>query len=59
MTNNPKKVTDLAEHGVTAVTAVKHVAGVTDSNKRYLEAKRGWGHSLESSDIEDPPDADD
>lgn len=54
MTNNPKKVDDLAEHGVTDVTPVKHVVGVSDSNREYLEAKRGWGHELESSDIEDP-----
>ena len=53
MTNNPKKVDDLAEHGVTAVSPVKHVAGVTDSNWRYLAAKRGWGHRLDSSDIDD------
>ena len=59
MTNNPKKVDDLAEHGVTAVTPVKHVAGVTDSNRRYLAAKRGWGHKLETGDIEDPVGNDD
>jgi len=51
MTNNPKKVTDLAEHGVENVTPVKHVCGVTDSNRRYLEAKRGWGHELDTDDI--------
>ena len=53
MTNNPKKVNDLAEHGVTDVTPVKHVTGVTDSNRSYLEAKRGWGHKLDSSDIDE------
>ena len=52
MTNNPKKVGDLAEHGVTDVTAIKHVVGVTDSNRRYLEAKKGWGHQLDVDDIE-------
>ncbi len=59
MTNNPKKVNDLAEHGVTDVTPVKHVTGVTDSNRSYLEAKRGWGHKLESSDIGDSAETDD
>ncbi len=51
LTNNPKKLSDLAEHGVDKVTAVKHVAGVTDSNRRYLEAKQGWGHELSEDDI--------
>ena len=59
MTNNPKKINDLAEHGVTNVTPIKHVAGVTDSNRNYLEAKRGWGHKLEQGDFADSPDADD
>ena len=52
MTNNPKKVTDLAEHGVTRVTAEKHVCGVTDSNRRYLQAKQDWGHKLDPGDID-------
>ncbi len=51
LTNNPKKVTDLAIHGVDRVTPVKHVAGVTDSNRRYLEAKQDWGHELSEEDI--------
>ena len=51
LTNNPKKLADLAEHGVTAVTPVKHVAGVTESNRRYLEAKQGWGHELSEDDL--------
>ena len=52
MTNNPKKVDDLAAHGVTKVTAEKHVCGVTDSNRRYLEAKQDWGHQLDPDDLE-------
>ena len=52
MTNNPKKISDLAEHGVTNVTAEKHVVGVGAHNRRYLEAKRGWGHTLESEDLD-------
>ncbi len=58
MTNNPKKINDLAEHGVTRVTPIKHVAGVTDSNRNYLEAKRGWGHKLDSDDFSDPSEID-
>ncbi|MDX1516921.1 MAG: GTP cyclohydrolase II [Woeseiaceae bacterium] len=52
MTNNPKKVDDLAAHGVTDVTAVKHVCGVNDNNRRYLRAKRDWGHQLDSDDFD-------
>jgi GTP cyclohydrolase II len=51
LTNNPKKIQDLAAHGLDRVTAVKHVIGVTDANRRYLEAKKGWGHQLDSDDI--------
>ena len=51
MTNNPKKVADLAEYGLTDVTPVKHVIGVTDSNRRYLRAKQSWGHRLDDDDI--------
>ncbi len=52
MTNNPKKIEDLAEHGLTNVTRVKHVHGITDSNRRYLQAKKGWGHQLDDTDID-------
>ena len=51
LTNNPKKVSDLQAAGLTDVTPVKHVFGVTESNKRYLSAKRDWGHKLEEDDI--------
>jgi GTP cyclohydrolase II len=51
LTNNPKKVADLAEHGLTEVTAVKHVIGVTEANRGYLEAKKSWGHRLDPEDI--------
>ena len=57
LTNNPKKLRDLEAAGLAGITPVKHVCGVTDANRRYLEAKRGWGHDLESDDIEaNPPD---
>ena len=52
LTNNPKKINDLAELGLTEVKAVKHVIGVSDWNKRYLNAKRNWGHKLSDEDIE-------
>ncbi len=51
MTNNPKKLEDLAEHGLSQATPVKHVIGVTDSNRRYLRAKQSWGHRLDDDDI--------
>lgn len=51
LTNNPKKIQDLAEHGLTDVTPIKHVIGVTDANRRYLEAKKGWGHKIDPEDI--------
>ncbi|MDJ0699711.1 MAG: GTP cyclohydrolase II [Woeseiaceae bacterium] len=53
MTNNPKKVDDLTAMGVADITAVKHVTGVSDSNRRYLQAKKGWGHKLDDTDIEE------
>jgi len=51
LTNNPKKVADLQAMGVTGVTRVKHVCGVSATNRRYLEAKRHWGHELDDSDM--------
>ena len=51
LTNNPKKLEDLAAHGVQQVIQEKHVHGVVDTNRKYLEAKRGWGHVLEDDDI--------
>jgi len=51
LTNNPKKVDDLTSMGIEKITRVKHVCGVGDANRRYLEAKREWGHQLESDDI--------
>jgi len=52
LTNNPKKIEDLEEHGLKNITVVKHVIGVADSNRDYLAAKRDWGHYLSSEDIE-------
>lgn len=52
LTNNPKKIDDLAAAGLRDITPVKHVFGVTESNRRYLSAKRDWGHQLADEDIE-------
>ncbi|MEM8814794.1 MAG: GTP cyclohydrolase II [Pseudomonadota bacterium] len=52
LTNNPKKVRDLESFGVADVTPIKHVAGVNESNRRYLQAKQGWGHELDAEDLE-------
>jgi GTP cyclohydrolase II len=51
LTNNPKKVDDLVASGVRNVTRVKHVCGVGEANRRYLAAKREWGHQLDDEDI--------
>ena len=53
LTNNPKKVTELSEMGLTHIERVKHVSGVGDFNRRYLSAKKGWGHLLEDDDLSD------
>ena len=53
LTNNPKKIADLKAMGVANVTRVKHVCGVSAANRRYLEAKRAWGHKLETDDLEE------
>ena len=51
LTNNPKKVNDLAGFGIEGITRVKHVTGVTDSNRRYLSAKQEMGHQLSEKDL--------
>ena len=52
LTNNPKKIADLENYGVRHITPVKHVTGVSDANRRYLAAKRDWGHKLDAEDLE-------
>jgi len=54
LTNNPKKIADLAALGLHAVEPVKHVIGVNEWNRRYLDAKRDWGHHIGSEDLEGP-----
>ncbi len=51
LTNNPKKISDLEEKGLNRITRVKHLAGVDDWNRRYLEAKRSWGHGIAPEDL--------
>jgi GTP cyclohydrolase II len=51
LTNNPKKVEDLTKFGLSDITRIKHVTGVSDSNRRYLTAKQEWGHELDADDI--------
>ena len=47
LTNNPKKIKDLQSHGLTRFEPVRHMAGVNDWNRRYLHAKRDWGHDID------------
>lgn len=47
LTNNPKKIDDLAAAGVSNITAVPHLCGVNDNNRRYLDAKKSWGHKID------------
>ena len=51
MTNNPKKIEDLTNLGVSNIKPVKHVCGVQDQNLDYLKAKQGWGHKFEEDDL--------
>ena len=55
LTNNPKKIQDLENAGLDNITIEKHVTGVTRWNKRYLSAKKGWGHSIEDVDLTKEP----
>ncbi|MGH8222754.1 MAG: GTP cyclohydrolase II [Woeseiaceae bacterium] len=52
LTNNPKKVDDLGALGLGDITPVKHVIGVNARNRRYLAAKRDWGHLLDPGDLD-------
>ncbi len=51
LTNNPAKVTGLAEHGVTTSERVPLQVGQTPDNRNYLTAKRDlMGHQLDMSE---------
>ena len=52
LTNNPKKIEDLTNYGLSGITQEKHVSGVGEWNKRYLRAKKDWGHRLDDEDID-------
>ncbi|MEM7194219.1 MAG: GTP cyclohydrolase II [Pseudomonadota bacterium] len=52
LTNNPKKIADLQDAGLTEFSVEKHVTGVNHWNKRYLSAKQSRGHQIEDDDIE-------
>ena len=52
LSNNPKKIDDLTAAGLSDITPVKHVFGVTDSNRGYLSAKQDWGHRIGDDDID-------
>lgn len=51
LTNNPKKLNDLNQRGLTDITLVKHVSHVGDWNRQYLAAKREWGHQIDDDDL--------
>lgn len=51
LTNNPKKISDLSKHGLNQITPEKHIIGVGDWNRRYLAAKRDWGHVFADGDL--------
>ncbi|MBW2359803.1 MAG: GTP cyclohydrolase II [Deltaproteobacteria bacterium] len=53
LTNNPRKLEDLAAHGLSQITPIKHVTGVSDWNRRYLAAKRDWGHRFAPDDLDE------
>lgn len=46
LSNNPKKLDELAAHGLGRGAMEEHVAGVGRHNRRYLAAKRDWGHVI-------------
>ena len=48
---NPKKIKDLRSFGLSRITQEKHVSGVGEWNRRYLRAKKEWGHRLDDEDI--------
>ncbi len=46
LTNNPLKVQDLQAEGIEIAEQVPLVCGVTEHNRRYLEAKAAHGHTI-------------
>ncbi len=52
LTNNPKKFDDLTKAGLTKMTMQKHITGVTPWNRKYLYAKKAWGHHIHDHDLD-------
>jgi GTP cyclohydrolase II len=52
MTNNPSKEENLRQYGLDKITRTKHVVGISQSNKRYMAAKRDWGHQIATDDLD-------
>lgn len=52
LTNNPSKVEALRAYGIEKVEPERHVVGVGVWNRRYLSAKRDWGHRIEPDDLD-------
>ena len=52
LSNNPKKLADLAACGLGSITPVRHIVGVGPHNRRYLQAKRSRGHRFDSDDLD-------
>jgi len=53
LTNNPKKVNDLYEKGLTRMTRIEHISGINDINREYMRAKRAWGHEIDDRNLTD------
>lgn len=53
LTNNPKKINDLNSLGLRRIRQEKHISGVSEWNRRYLHAKKEWGHCLEDADLDE------
>ncbi len=53
MSNNPMKQAHLETSGLHHIQREKHVTGVSPANRRYLNAKRGWGHRIEPDDLDE------
>ncbi len=51
LTNNPRKVEALEAFGIRGIRQQRHVAGITEHNRRYLRAKRDSGHALGDDDL--------
>ena len=46
MSNNPSKIKDLRDNGVNVEQVDRPVVGVSEHNRRYMEAKKSHGHTI-------------